>query len=132
MAKNTTPPPAKKMEIPSQEDCAEVIRKALRRQQTYSDSLEPTIQMAAGTYHVYLKTLFSVGRHKKAMYSVLTREGSTAHKLYPDIEFVPSLTRALQLALRSLGLTLDTLTAADEDPLDSLANMVNEEISGNG
>lgn len=120
------------MEIPSQEDCAEVIRKALRRQQTYSDALEPTIQMAAGTYHVYLKTLFSVGRHKKAMYSVLTREGSTAHKLYPDIEFVPSLTRALQLALRSLGLTLDTLTAADEDPLDSLANMVNEEISGNG
>ena len=130
MAKSTknTPPINTARDVASAEECLTLIRKALKKQQTYSEALEPTMKMAAGNYHAYLKTLASMEHHKKVMYPIETREGSKAYKLYPDFEYLPVITRALQLSLKSLGLTLDTLAQADEDPLEALANAVNGEI----
>lgn len=120
------PPGNKPIISPSLDDCVNVITRALKRQQTYSDCLEQTIQMAAGNYYAYLKTLANVQKHKKVMYPVETREGSRAYKLYPDIEYLPVITRALQLSLKSLGLTLDTLALVDDDPLEKLSNKVTD------
>lgn len=124
------PPGNKKIEFTSFDDCVKQVRRAVERQQTYTQSMEPAIQMAGGAYHVYLKTMASIAKRKKVTYPVLTREGSTAHKLYPDIEYLPAATRALQLSLKSLGLTLETLTQSDDDPLDRLAAKVNGELDG--
>lgn len=128
MPNNPPPPGNKKIVFPSYEDCVKVITEALKRQQTYSDCLEQTIQMAAGNYYAYRKTLAQIQKHAKVMYPVETREGSRAYKLYPDIEYLPVITRALQLSLKSLGLTLDTLALVDDDPLEKLSNKVTDMI----
>ena len=113
-------------DVPSVEELVKKIKKALTSQQTYSKSLDFAIVQAAGNYHVYLKTLTSINKRGKIQYSLITREGSTAYKNYPDIEILPTLSRALKDSLRSLGLTLDTLEAIDDDPLDVLAAKVDK------
>ena len=125
--KTATPAEAKskrKPAVPPVEELEEKIKLALEKQQTYSESLDIAITFAAGNYHSYLKTLKSINSRAKVMYSVLTREGSKAYKIFPDIEHLPAISRALKDSLRSLGLTLDTLEAVDNDPLDKLADNV--------
>ena len=125
--KTATPPPAKpkrKPVVPSVAELEEKIKAALVNQQTYSESLDIAITFAAGNYHSYLKTLNSINKRAKVMYSVLTREGSKAYKIFPDIEHLPAISRALKDSLKSLGLTLDTLEGFDNDPLEELATEV--------
>ena len=77
--------------VPSVETLEAKIKAALVNQQTYSESLDIAITFAAGNYHSYLKTLASINKRAKVMYSVLTREGSKAYKIFPDIEHLPSI-----------------------------------------
>lgn len=116
--------------VPKVVDLEEKIRRALISQQTYSESLEIAISFAAGNYHAYLKCLSSINKRTKVMYKVLTREGSTAYKAFPDVELLPTLSRALKDSLKSIGLTLDTLEAVDNDPLDMLEGKVSELRNG--
>ena len=137
MAKKTTqtatPTPAKpkrKPAVPPVAELEEKIKAALEKQQTYSESLDIAITFAAGNYHSYLKTLNSINKRAKVMYSVLTREGSKAYKIFPDIEHLPAISRALKDSLKSLGLTLDTLESVDNDQLDSLTEKVGALLHG--
>lgn len=123
-------PAKRKAVVPSVEELEKKIRTALVNQQTYSESLDIAITFAAGNYHSYLKTLASINKRAKVMYSVLTREGSKAYKIFPDIEHLPSISRALKDSLKSLGLTLDTLEAIDNDPLDNLSDKVGKLLNG--
>ena len=122
--------PKRKPAVPPVEELEEKIKLALEKQQTQSESLDIAITFAAGNYHSYLKTLKSINARAKVMYSVLTREGSKAYKIFPDIEHLPAISRALKDSLRSLGLTLDTLEAVDNDPLDKLADNVGKLLNG--
>lgn len=124
-------PVKKKAVVPSVPELEEKIKSALLAQQTYSTSLDIAIAFAAGNYHTYLKTLASINKRAKVMYSVVTREGSKAYKIFPDIEHLPAISRALKESLKSIGLTLDTLEALDDDPLDALAANV-EKLQRNG
>ena len=119
-------PVKKKPVVPAVADLEQRIKSALVAQQTYSSSLDIAIAFAAGNYHTYLKTLASINKRAKVMYSVVTREGSKAYKIFPDIEHLPAISRALKDSLKSIGLTLDTLEAIDNDPLDNLADKVGE------
>ena len=137
MAKKTTqtatPTPAKpkrKPAVPPVAELEEKIKAALEKQQTYSESLDIAITFAAGNYHSYLKTLNSINKRAKVMYSVLTREGSKAYKIFPDIEHLPAISRTLKDSLKSLGLTLDTLESVDNDQLDSLTEKVGALLHG--
>ena len=123
-------PVKKKPVVPSVSELEERIKSALVLQQTYSSSLDIAIAFAAGNYHTYLKTLASINKRAKVMYSVLTREGSKSYKIFPDIEHLPAISRALKDSLKSLGLTLDTLEAIDNDPLDNLADKVGALLNG--
>lgn len=124
-------PVKRKAVVPSVPELEERIKAALLAQQTYSSSLDIAIAFAAGNYHTYLKTLASINKRAKVMYSVVTREGSKAYKIFPDIEHLPAISRALKESLKSIGLTLDTLEALDDDPLDALAANV-EKLQRNG
>ena len=121
---------AKKPVVPSVADLEAKIKAALKNQQTYSESLDIAITFAAGNYHSYLKTLASINKRAKVMYSVLTREGSKAYKIFPDIEHLPAISRALKDSLKSLGLTLDTLESVDNDQLDNLSEKVGALLNG--
>ena len=116
--------------VPTVADLEEKIKKALKAQQPYSESLDIAITFAAGNYHSYLKTLASINKRAKVMYSVVTREGSKAYKIFPDIEHLPAISRALKDSLKSIGLTLDTLEAVDNDPLDNLSDKVGALLNG--
>lgn len=129
-AKRTPPPPNKKIAVPTAEECGVKIRKALKAQGAYSEGLEFAITVAAGNYHSYLKCLASMSKRAKVMYPVLTREGSRAYKIYPDIEHIPTISKALKESLKSLGLTLDTIEVTDDDPLDALHEKVNDALNG--
>lgn len=124
-------PVKRKAVVPSVPELEDKIKSALLAQQTYSTSLDIAIAFAAGNYHTYLKTLASINKRAKVMYSVMTREGSKAYKIFPDIEHLPAISRALKESLKSIGLTLDTLEALDDDPLDALAANV-EKLQRNG
>ena len=131
--KNVDPAPEatkRKPVVPSVAELDEKIKTALRNQQTYSESLDIAITFAAGNYHSYLKTLASINKRAKVMYSVMTREGSKAYKIFPDIEHLPAISRALKDSLKSLGLTLDTLESVDNDQLDSLSEKVGALLNG--
>lgn len=131
--KNVDPAPEatkRKPVVPSVAELEEKIKTALRNQQTYSESLDIAITFAAGNYHSYLKTLASINKRAKVMYSVMTREGSKAYKIFPDIEHLPAISRALKDSLKSLGLTLDTLESVDNDQLDSLSEKVGALLNG--
>ena len=133
ITKNEASAPAatkRKPAVPSVAELEEKIKTALRNQQTYSESLDIAITFAAGNYHSYLKTLASINKRAKVMYSVLTREGSKAYKIFPDIEHLPAISRALKDSLKSLGLTLDTLESVDNDQLDSLSEKVGALLNG--
>lgn len=137
MAKKTTKlnapekePAKRKPVVPSVADLELKIKAALKNQQTYSESLDIAITFAAGNYHSYLKTLASINKRAKVMYSVMTREGSKAYKIFPDIEHLPSISRALKDSLKSLGLTLDTLESIDNDQLDNLSEKVSALLNG--
>lgn len=137
MAKKTTKsnapekePAKRKPVVPSVADLELKIKAALKNQQTYSESLDIAITFAAGNYHSYLKTLASINKRAKVMYSVITREGSKAYKIFPDIEHLPSISRALKDSLKSLGLTLDTLESIDNDQLDNLSEKVSALLNG--
>lgn len=106
------------------------ITQLLKDQGTYSRGLDLTISAAAGAYIAYHKCIRSIQSRQRVQYSVITREGSKAFKIYPDIEALPSLTRSLKEMLRSLGLTLDTLDVTDEDPLFSLIRKVDAVDNG--
>lgn len=123
-------PAKRKSVVPSVAELEQKIKAALINQQTYSESLEIAITFAAGNYHSYLKTMASIGKRAKVMYSVMTREGSKAYKIFPDIEHLPAISRALKESLKSLGLTLDTLEAIDNDPLDNLTDKVGQLLNG--
>lgn len=123
-------PVKKKAVVPKVPELEEKIKSALIAQQTYSSSLDIAIAFAAGNYHTYLKTLASINKRAKVMYSVMTREGSKAYKIFPDIEHLPAISRALKDSLKSIGLTLDTLEAIDNDPLDNLADKVGALLNG--
>lgn len=124
------PPPGKKIAVPTAEECGTKIRKALKAQASYSEGLEFAITVAAGNYHSYLKCLASMSKRAKVMYPVLTREGSRAYKIYPDIEHLPTISKALKESLKSLGLTLDTIEVTDDDPLEALNGKVSEALNG--
>jgi hypothetical protein len=123
-------PAAKKPVVPSVAELELKIKAALKNQQTYSESLDIAITFAAGNYHSYLKTLASINKRAKVMYSVITREGSKAYKIFPDIEHLPAISRALKDSLKSLGLTLDTLESVDNDQLDNLSEKVGALLNG--
>ena len=129
-AKRPAPPVNKKIAVPTAVECGENIRKALKAQSSYSEGLEFAITVAAGNYHSYLKCLASMSKRAKVMYPVLTREGSRAYKIYPDIEHLPTISKALKESLKSLGLTLDTIEVTDDDPLETLNGKVNEALNG--
>lgn len=124
------PPAPTKMVVPSADELRDRIRAALQDQECYSTSLEFAIAVAAGNYHAYLKCLASMSKRAKVMYPILTREGSKAYKVYPDIEHLPSLSKALKESLHSLGLTLDTIEVTDDDPLNKLQDKVSDILNG--
>lgn len=119
MTKNT-------FSAPKISDAVRIITKAVKSQGNYSKDLSLTIIKAAGDYVAYSKALADLDNLEHCYYETKSREGNPDYKEHPVIKQLPTLSKALERSLASLGLTLETLSVNDTDPLTSMMSKIEE------
>lgn len=111
------PKPKKpKIVIPTVEELAEHIREAMRRQQTYSPDLEFAVVNAATNYRLLLIARKDVSKLSKTFYLTYTREGHKDYKEHPLVKTIDRVQSSCSASLKVIGLTLEQLHVAEDDP----------------
>ena len=118
------PAPARVKRFPDISEIVSEIRGKLVSKGTYSANLESAIFVAATNYLALLHIQRDVARGAKTYYIMTDANGNKIPKIRPEYAKLPDITTSAMKALRGLGLTLDTLIATDDDPLDKLMNNV--------
>lgn len=108
------------MTIPTVEELAELIREAMRNQQTYSADLEFAIVNAATNYRLLLIARKDVSKLSKTFYLTYTREGHKDYKEHPLVKTIDRVQSSCSASLKVIGLTLDQLHIAEDDPFVKL------------
>lgn len=106
--------------IPTVDELAEKIREAMRNQQTYSADLEFAIVNAATNYRLLLIARKDVSKLSKTFYLTYTREGHKDYKEHPLVKTIDRVQSSCSASLKVIGLTLDQLHVADDDPFMKL------------
>jgi hypothetical protein len=109
-----------KVTIPTVEELAERIREAMRNQQTYSADLEFAIVNAATNYRLLLIARKDVSKLSKTFYLTDTREGHKDYKEHPLVKTIDRVQSSCSASLKVIGLTLDQLHIAEDDPFVKL------------
>lgn len=109
-----------KVTIPTVEELAERIREAMRNQQTYSADLEFAIVNAATNYRLLLIARKDVSKLSKTFYLTYTREGHKDYKEHPLVKTIDRVQSSCSASLKVIGLTLDQLHIAEDDPFVKL------------
>ena len=122
------PPIHKGNDAPSFADAIALVRRAVKAQQRYTESLEPTIELCAGSYVAYRKIMSAIDNRKNVSYVMPSGE----RKLYPELSKFADISDNLRKQLKALGLTVDTLLESDEDPLQILTECVNQAMQEDG
>ena len=103
------------------------IRKALRNQKTYSKDLETCIGMAAGSYYAFLLAQQDIEKLDCTYVTEKSREGNDRLVPHPAFRVLKEAAEMTRKSLRELGLTLNTLSTDEDDPLEDLVNSVGTE-----
>lgn len=124
-------PKKKKAEvIPTVDELAEQIREAMRNQSTYSPDLEFAIVNAATNYRLLLITRKDVSKLSKTFYLTYTREGHKDYKEHPLVKTIDRVQSSCSASLKVIGLTLEQLHVAEDDPflklVQGVTNIANE------
>ena len=105
-----------KVVIPTVDELAEQIREAMRNQGTYSPDLEFAIVSAATNYRLLLITRKDVSKLSKTFYLTYTREGHKDYKEHPLVKTIDRVQSSCSASLKVIGLTLEQLHVAEDDP----------------
>lgn len=105
---------------PTNEEIIDKIRNLLKSKGTYSKNLEFSIQLAATNFIAMLHLQRDLERASKTYYTIVDSNGNKVYKIKPEYAKLPDLTTSANKSFAALGLTLDSMSASDEDPLDSL------------
>jgi hypothetical protein len=105
-----------KVVIPTVEELAELIRKAMENQSTYSPDLEFAITNAATNYRLLLVARKDVSKLSKTFYLTYTREGHKDYKEHPLVKTIDRVQSSCSASLKVIGLTLDQLHVSEDDP----------------
>lgn len=120
-------PKKQKIVIPTVEELAEHIRDAMRRQQTYSPDLEFAVVNAATNYRLLLIARKDVSTLSKTFYLTYTREGHKDYKEHPLVKTIDRVQSSCSASLKVIGLTLEQLHVAEDDPflklIEGVANL---------
>lgn len=106
------------------------IKTLLQSKKTYSTSLDHAIYVAAVNYLAMMHVQRDIARASKTYYQYIDKMGNTQYKIKPEYAKLPDLTTSAVKSLKSLGLTLETMEASDDDPLEALTNQVNDMLNG--
>ena len=116
ISKSIFPKKKKADVIPSVDELAEQIRDAMRNQGTYSPDLEFAIVNAATNYRLLLITRKDVSKLSKTFYLTYTREGHKDYKEHPLVKTIDRVQSSCSASLKVIGLTLEQLHVAEDDP----------------
>ena len=109
---------------PTIEEVTDQIVRLLKAKGTYSANLDHAIYVAAVNYIAIQHVHRDIIRASKTYYTMMDQYGNRIPKIKPEYAKLPDLTTSTVKSLRALGLTIDTLTAADNDPLEKLFDEV--------
>lgn len=98
----------------------EQIKTAMESQGTYSEDLDLCIYLCAGSYQAFRIALKDISKRKKAYVEELTREGNKKLVAHPSFKILFDSLEVTRKALRELGLTLQTLSATEDDEVGKL------------
>ena len=115
----------KEAPVPSLASIVAKIRRALRNQGTYTDDLDIAVRTTAGAYRAFLTAQRDVARLGSTYYETKSREGNRKYMPHPAIKTMKDTQEMVQSGLKLLGLTMDSLTSTDYDPLEKLVDSVN-------
>lgn len=124
ISKSIFPKKKKADVIPSVDELAEQIREAMRNQGTYSPDLEFAIVNAATNYRLLLITRKDVSKLSKTFYLTYTREGHKDYKEHPLVKTIDRVQSSCSASLKVIGLTLEQLHVAEDDPFLKLVEGV--------
>lgn len=111
----------------SLDDIKERIRAAMDSQGTYTEDLELCITLCAGSFMAFQIALNDISRKRmKSFVKELSREGNEKLVAHPAFKVLFDSLEATRKQLRELGLTLQTLSASDDDEVNDLINEVNK------
>lgn len=124
MAQEKTKRPPRIKPYPKIDEVIADITAQLKAKGTYSAALDQTIYLAAVNYIAVLHLQRDIARGSKTYFLAADKNGNNVPKIKPEYQKLPDITTSAIKAFRALGLTYDTLTAADNDPLDTLFQRV--------
>lgn len=106
-------------------DCQNMLREALKAQGKYSPALEPTIMLVAMDYHDYLRSKNTASKEKS--YRPVDKDNPEGRRQENPAWTISMKASSTALAgLRSLGLTSDKMTIAENSDIDNLTKLMEE------
>ena len=109
-----------KTQIPTIATIVAKIRRALRNQGTYTEDLDIAVRATAGAYRAFLIAQNDVSALDRTYYETKSREGNVKYVPHPAIKTMKDAQDMVIDGLKTLGLTLQSLSTTDYDPLDKL------------
>lgn len=117
---------AQDIKIPGIKSISQKIKKALESQGTYTSDLDIAITTTAGAYRAFLVAQNDVMKLERTYYETESREGHVKYVPHPAIKTMKDTQTMVIEGLKTLGLTLSTLTTAGYDPLEKLVDDINK------
>lgn len=105
------------------------IKKALRKQGTYSPSLDMLITTLAETYVLKSKA-YEESIHDNPTVEEVSREGNIVRKVNPDYKVFSDLVAKITPLFDRLSMTVPTQTTDEHDPLLDLTEAVTKARKG--
>lgn len=108
------------------ESAKERIRNAMVSQGTYTVDLDLCIELCAGSYVAFRIALSDISKkNMKSFVKEKTREDNEKLVAHPAFKVLFDALEVTRKQLRELGLTLQTLTATENDEVNELIEEVN-------
>lgn len=109
------------------DDIKEKIIKAMVSQGTYVSDLDLCVELCAGSYMAFRIALSDISKKRmKSFVEEKTREDNKKLVAHPAFKVLFDALEVTRKQLRELGLTLQTLSATEEDEVNDLMDKVNE------
>lgn len=108
------------------DDIKEKIRAAMASQGTYTPDLDLCITLCAGSYVAFRIALNDISKKKRSYVTEISREGNKKLVAHPAFKVLFDSLEVTRKQLRELGLTLQTLSASDDDEVNDLINEVDK------
>lgn len=107
------------------DDIKETIRKAMISQGTYTEDLGLCIDLCAGSFMAFQIALNDISKKRMKSYvKEVSRENNEKLVAHPSFKVFFDSLEVTRKQLRELGLTLQTLSASDDDEVNDLINEV--------